>query len=74
MQRIFEMVMENSNAIFAVNSIRNVHSASNKLMSNFITATPRNNNKRKAPEEPVKMIQLKKSKREMDLSRYFKNC
>jgi hypothetical protein len=73
MQRIFEMVMENSNSIFAINSIRNVHSVANPMMSNFITATPREK-KRKAPEESIPRAKLKKSKRKNDLTQYFTNC
>ena len=72
MQRIFEMVMENSNSIFAINSIRNVHSVSNSMMSNFITATPREK-KRKAPEPTIPRARLKKSKTTMDLASFFQN-
>jgi DNA polymerase elongation subunit (family B) len=73
MQRIFEMVMENSNSIFEVSSIRNEHSVANPMMATFITAMQRDK-KRKAPEEPIVRVILKKSKRKMDLTRYFKNC
>ena len=73
MQRIFEMVMENSNSIFEVSSIRNEHSVANHMMATFITAMQRDK-KRKAPEEPMVRVILKKSKRKMDLTRYFKNC
>ena len=73
MQRIFEMVMKNSNSIFAINSIRNVHSVANPMMSNFITATARDN-KRKAPEESIQRVKLKKSKTTIDLTQYFTNC
>jgi hypothetical protein len=67
------MVMKNSNSIFAINSIRNVHSVANPMMSNFITATARDN-KRKAPEESIQRVKLKKSKTTIDLTQYFTNC
>lgn len=72
MQRIFEMVMENSNSIFEINSIKNVHSVANSMMSKFITATPRKK-KRKTPEQPIQRLQLKKSKTTMDIASFFQN-
>jgi len=72
MQRIFDMVMENSNSIFAINSIRNVHSVSNTMMSQFITVTARDK-KRKAPEPAIQRVRLKKSKTTMDIASFFQN-
>ena len=72
MQRIFEMVMQNSNSIFEVKSIKNVHSVANKMMSNFVTNTTRTK-KRKVSERPIQIVKLKKSKTTMDLASFFQN-
>jgi len=43
------------------------------MMSQFVTVTARDK-KRKAPEESIQRVNLKKSKRKLDLQSYFQNC
>lgn len=70
LQRIFEMVMENSSEIFAVSTVRQPQTIANDMMRGFVqTSQIDRPNKRKA--EPIKATQKRIKKKPKDIRSFF---
>ena len=70
LQRIFEMVMDNSGEIFEVTTVHQPRTASNAMMETFVQRTARTTYKRKI-EEKIPQRKKKKAMKMMDLKLFF---
>lgn len=71
LQRIFEMVMDNSDEIFEVTTVHNPQSVSNSMMNAFVQRSARTTDKRKVVEKQVQR-KKKKTMKTLDLRIFFK--
>lgn len=70
LQRIFEMVMENSSEIFAVSTVRQPRTIANNMMRGFVQSSEAvRPTKRKA--EPIKATQKRIKKKPKDIRSFF---
>jgi len=70
LQRIFEMVMENSSEIFAVSTVRQPRTITNNMMRGFVQSSEAvRPTKRKA--EPIKATQKRIKKKPKDIRSFF---
>jgi len=70
LQRIFEMVMENSSEIFEVSSVRQSGTASTSMMRNFVQRSSSDSTKKRSVHG-IEYRQKKKPKKQRDISSFF---
>ena len=72
LQRIFEMIMENSSDIFHVDAVHQPQVVSNDMMRGFIQRTVKNRKQTRVREAIVQRPKKKQRRRNMDLAAFFK--
>ena len=69
LQRIFEMVMDNSDDIFQVSTVQQTQTAANPMMNAFVQRTARTTHKRN--RETTITQQKNKQQKNMDIKSFF---
>lgn len=70
LQRIFEMIMDNSSEIFEINCVRNEHSVKSSIMRNFVQHSQTQTHKKRT-RKSIQFQKKKKPRKQLELACFF---